>query len=130
MSSPTPLFDNGPDLQEEIAEELRKPYSRYSGPEDITASRHGGSPTSEEANDELGPHAKARLREMVLDVLRMRGEFGGTTQEVARHLEMSDNSISGRMTELKRAGLAVETERHRKTRSGSPAAVVVAREFA
>jgi hypothetical protein len=129
MSSTLPLFDAGAsDLRKEIDAELRKPWSRYAS-EDVCSSRHRGSPTSEDANDELGPHAKAHLRELVLDVLRMRGTFGGTTEEVARHLNMQVHSISGRMSELKRDGLAIETDRRRKTRSGFSAAVCVAAEF-
>lgn len=102
-------------------------FDRYAV-DDITAGRHRGSPESEEAHERLRP-SKAYLQAAVLDSLRRRGLYGATTEEIASELGLRVNSVSGRMTELRVAGLAVKTDRHRLTLSGCQAAVIVATGF-
>jgi hypothetical protein len=124
-----PLFDSvAPDLRREIDAELSKPWSRYR-PEDITSARHRGAETSEEAHERIAPH-KTAMQNRVLDFLRSVGRTGATTDEVSRALEIAYTSASARMSELKADGRAVATDRRRRTVFGSPAAVIVASDFA
>lgn len=123
MSS-TPLFDApAADLHREIEAELRKPWSRYDAG-DVTASRHRGAETSEEAYTRIAP-SRERLREQVLGFVRGMGTHGATVEECARELEMRYTTCSARCSELLRDGFLQRSDNRRKTSSGSAARVLV-----
>jgi hypothetical protein len=123
-----PLFEKpAEEIRSDIERDIRR-LSRYA-PNDVTASRHRGSEESELAHERIEPH-KTEMQGRVLDFLRAVGRTGATTDEVSRAVGMAYTSASARMSELKADGRAVLTDRRRKTTWGSPAAVVVAREFA
>lgn len=70
---------------------------------DVCRSRHGGNPESEFAFLDLC-NTLPRQRAEVLSAIR--GVAGGITcKELAAEWEVGMNEISGRFTELKRAGL-------------------------
>lgn len=79
---------------------------------DISARKHQGNPLSEEAFERLRPSLPAQ-RAAVLEYIRSRGELGATSKEVAGYLARALNCISGRLSELKRDGDIVGTERRR-----------------
>lgn len=72
----------------------------------------------------------AHLRALVLAEITRRGEAGATDEEVQAALGMQGNTQRPRRGELVAAGLVVDSGRRRPTRSGKPAAVWVAAEFA
>lgn len=94
---------------------------------DVTASRHGGNRESAEASASI-EQDKARLRRMVVQFVRDRGERGATCDEIELGLGMSHQTTSARVTEAKAIGLLSRTEERRPTRSGRNAAVLVATE--
>ena len=92
---------------------------------DICENRHGGDLFSLAAHDRIAatlPDARRRA----LDWIRSRGSFGATAQEYADHLHVGVNTISGRFSELKKAGLVVQS---RKQASRNGGRVVVAAEY-
>lgn len=91
---------------------------------DITARKHGGAAGSVEAYERLKPSLEG-LRARVLAFLRKRGEQGGTFKEVAGALGIEAYSASGRLSELKAAGLVVELVRDGMVVRRERAAVVV-----
>jgi len=92
---------------------------------DVTASHHGGNPESAEANKRVAP-SKSETRNAIYAWALKRGEFGITADECAEAFECSHNHTSPRITELRALKLLVPTEKKRKTRTGSPARVLVA----
>src|SRR5262245_47203398 len=92
---------------------------------DICSGRHGGAETSQEAFEGIRaglPAARAR----VFSVIVGAGLIGLTSQEIADSLGVGVNVISGRVTELLKAGYVIDSGKRRKTRSGFNARVVVA----
>lgn len=99
-------------------------FDRYAC-DDITASRHKGAETSEEAFEVVRP-LRIRMQRRILDHLRRCGDFGSTTEEVAVALGMPYTTVSARLSELKRDGRIRATGNHRATSTGCAAKVVVA----
>lgn len=66
---------------------------------DVSARKHGGNPQSENANLAAQP-GKAKAREMVFNVLNIRGQRGATCREISQVLNKPMHAISGRITEL------------------------------
>ena len=90
---------------------------------DITANRHGGNAQSRAAHKDGN---KMKSRATVYSLIKEAGKDGLTVDEISRKLRKAPNTISGRVTELKRDGFVKESTMRRKTRSGSTASVVVA----
>lgn len=78
--------------------------------DDITVSRHRDSKASVEANARIRT-SKSQDRAAVWALAVSLGEF--TSKELAVQLDKPLNSISGRISELKAAGLIRETEYRR-----------------
>lgn len=64
----------------------------------------------------------------ILKAIRAAGSHGITCDELAANFECFPNQVSGRITELKAAGLVMHTARRRPTRSGGMASVIVVTE--
>ena len=101
--------------------EAIQPHQRHGEP-DICKNRHGGNPQSVQANWRV---QKERDRDAVLNLVAEAGEAGRTLDEVAAIMDVGANRISGRFTELRKAGRLMTTGSTRKTRTGCPAAVYV-----
>lgn len=71
---------------------------------DVTARKHGGNEQSQNANP--SPASKAKSREMVFNVLNIRGHRGATCREISQVLNRPMHAISGRITELIAEGRA------------------------
>ena len=128
MSSLLPLFDAPPsDVRREIDEDLRKLRGRHDVG-DITAGRHRGAETSEQAYERIRD-GKEAVRLQILDYLGKRGRLGGTCEEMKDALELRYTSCSARCSELLAAGRAVRLGATRPTSSRSPASVLVLPEF-
>lgn len=91
---------------------------------DITAGYHRGNPESVEADASISEQ-KGRLRRRVAGWIRDRGDIGATCEEVERGLDMAHQTASARITELKKTGELLVTDRRRPTGSGRNAAVYV-----
>ena len=91
--------------------------------------RNGAPETSRIAADQIAGHAVA-LRVAVLNVIRERGEYGATDQEIQTILSLSSDTEVPRRWELANVGAVVASGRQRKTRSNRPAIVWVLSEFA
>ncbi|HMA18779.1 MAG TPA: hypothetical protein VKS03_10095 [Thermoanaerobaculia bacterium] len=130
MNRTRSLFEPDPEeIRDSIDRDVRELRSRHA-PGDITAGRHGGSPTSEQAHERIS-ESSSELRAKVYQFIWRRGEYGATTDEIAEALGLYPNQISGRISELAyRENSVIRTERTRRTRSGSHAAVVVAKVWA
>lgn len=70
---------------------------------DVCASRHRGNAESEAAFQRLAPKLSAAQNE-VFCVIELEGPRGLTCKEAAEKLAVGMNAISGRFTELKKAG--------------------------
>jgi hypothetical protein len=79
---------------------------------DITAGKHGGDPQSKAANLRAHPH-KAYSRELVMHVLRIKGDKGATCREVSEYLNLPMHKVNGRLTELVAMGRAFKTSQVR-----------------
>ena len=88
---------------------------------DICRNRHRGADTSVLAHARV---QKQRDRDEVLSILRREP---ATLDEVARRLDRQVNTISGRFTELKKAGQIIDTGERKPTRTGSLARIYRAR---
>ena len=64
-------------------------------------------------------------RRRILDEIVHTGEYGITRDELEAGIGLNGNAVRPRVRELQEAGLIEETERTRRTRSGSQAAVLV-----
>lgn len=87
---------------------------------DICASRHQGADTSVEANKKV---QKTKDQELIYGYIYHAGRFGHTLDELSIMLHRNPNALSGRLTELVRAGKIVVSEERRLTRTGSHARV-------
>ncbi|MBS2028746.1 MAG: MarR family transcriptional regulator [Deltaproteobacteria bacterium] len=88
-----------------------------------------GTVTSDAAAEAIKPSA-ATLRALVLAAVSNSGPHGVTRQEIEERTQLEGNTVRPRVKELLAAGLVVETDRVRDTRSGRAAFVLVAKEFA
>lgn len=84
--------------------------ARFSTFDDITVSRHRDAKASNEANARIR-NSKSEDRAAVWALATRLGEF--TSKEIALRLDKPLNAISGRISELKAAGLIRETEYRR-----------------
>lgn len=92
-----------------------------SNADDICEARHGGAPTSVEANP-----TQERKRILVDRCFGYIMEHGSATvDELSAAFNLTPNVISGRISEMKRAGILRESGERRPTRSGRNAAVIV-----
>ena len=89
---------------------------------DICRNKHGGVETSMLADRRV---QKANDRRLMLGYIKAAGLYGHTMDEISLLLSRSPNCISGRFTELRKAGSIIKTSMKRKTRTGSLAAVYV-----
>lgn len=95
---------------------------------DICENRHGGNLESAEAYYSTPDEHRRRQRAVIQSFAKLNGSHGITTDEVAQYLSVPPNSVSGRLSELKRDGLLVETKNRRPTRMGKMARVLIASE--
>lgn len=92
---------------------------------DICENRHGGNAESAEAFRSTPAESRLKLQNAILLIAKASGSYGITTDEVAHRLSAMPNSISGRLSEMKRDWLLVETPHRRQTRMGKMARVLV-----
>jgi predicted transcriptional regulator len=71
---------------------------------DVCANKHKGNAESKEANAKASS-GKLQMREYVLLNIEKAGDYGLTCKELADKWGVGMNTISGRWTELKAAGL-------------------------
>jgi len=90
--------------------------------EDITANKHHGNEESREANERAN-YGKEQQRMEVLECIS-RFPGGCTMKEVAAMMGKPFNAVSGRGSELKKAG---QVEKTGETRDGSAVLRVVSR---
>lgn len=83
------------------------------------------SKTSREAAIENWPKRETQ-KSAILRWLRANKDYGLTRPQLARYTDLSGDSVRPRVRELIEEGLVEETERTRKTASGSEASVLVA----
>jgi hypothetical protein len=88
---------------------------------DITQNKHKGNAESVLAFETNKERHENQRRE-ILDIVKNTGLMGATTDEIVRDHGYGIQTVSARMSELKRAGLIVKIGR-RPTRSGSTAGV-------
>lgn len=86
---------------------------------DITARKHGGNPQSAAAHRKRA-HKGPQQRERVLAAIRLAGEQGLTCDELAERWGVGMNAVSGRFSELSRAG-KITKNGTRPTRTGNRA---------
>lgn len=91
-------------------------------PEDICFNRHGGAETSNLADRRV---RKSKDRALIYGYVKSAGAFGHTLDEISVLLDRPCNCISGRFSELRKSGEIIPTNTHRKTRTGSWAAVYI-----
>lgn len=87
---------------------------------DVCAGKHGLADTSVEANRKV---QKTKDQELIYGYIYHAGRFGHTLDELSIMLLRPPNALSGRLTELVRAGKIVVSEERRTTRTGSRARV-------
>lgn len=80
--------------------------STFTSHDDVCISRHRDNAASVAANERIR-NSKSAFRAAVYELGRMLGEF--TSKEIAVKLDKPLNSVSGRISELKAAGLIEET---------------------
>jgi len=97
---------------------------------DICGNRHGGNPESLEAYHTSSAAERAAMRDRIYRYALRVGERGITADEISDKAGLIHNRVAPRISELKRDGLLVETDRRRPTRLGKMARVLVAAEFA
>ena len=86
---------------------------------DICRRKHGGADTSVLAHARV---QKERDREFIFSSIQV-ARHGFTLDEMADAMGVDANRISGRFTELRKAGRIYDTGERRKTRTGSLARV-------
>ncbi len=72
---------------------------------------------------------KRQTCDLIMQFAIARGAYGLTADELTAAWQCSPNHVAPRITELKASGLLVTTAILRLTRAGSPARVLVARQF-
>lgn len=98
--------------------------------QDITSGRHGGNPESIEAYRTSSAEERKAMRERIYKYAVRVGRLGITADEISDKAGLIHNRVAPRISELKRDGLLIETDRRRPTRLGKMARVLVAAEFA
>jgi len=88
---------------------------------DVCRRFHKGADTSELAYAETPARVRSKLRYKVLSTIKARGN--ATCDEIESLLDLSHQSCSARVTELKRDGLIEDTGEKRLTRQGRKARV-------
>ena len=71
---------------------------------DVTANRHKGADTSVLAYESTPSNVRAKHRMMILDQIRVNGD--ATCSEIEQQLNLSHQTASARMSELKRGNLS------------------------
>lgn len=66
---------------------------------DPSARKHGGAETSIEAHERVKPTKEAMYRR-IMDLARVRGDYGLTVHEVCGAFGKTPNEVSGRLSEL------------------------------
>lgn len=99
-------------LQSESLASIKEP--------DICKNRHGGAETSVLADKKV---QKTKDRELIYGYIYHAGRFGHTLDELSIMLHRNPNALSGRLTELVRAGRIIVSEERRLTRAGCKARV-------
>lgn len=134
--TPTPMphrdqaFRDQPGLFDQTAAPVTnaasKPASPSDGPPAVPADQ-GEQSRDETYRDVRTTHDLQRQKWLVR--IMAAGRHGVTLDELSARHGVPPNTFSGRITELKNAGLVVRTGERRPTRAGSTAAVIVAAEF-
>ena len=93
---------------------------------DICENKHGGNPESTEAYQASSESERRAMRERIYAYAKLKGSDGITADEVAERSGLVHNRVAPRISELRRDGLLVETDRRRRTRLGRTARVLVA----
>jgi hypothetical protein len=88
-----------------------------------------GSVTSEQAARAIRESATPLCR-LVLDMVKACGIHGATRDELEVHCNLKGNTLRPRVKTLLDAGLVVISDEVRRTASGRPAEVLVAKGFA
>lgn len=91
---------------------------------DITESRHGGNPESQEAFESVKADSSS-LRKRIWTFIHARGQEGATVDEIESASGLRHQTVSARVSELKAMKLLVPSGERRKTSSGRFAAVLV-----
>lgn len=79
---------------------------------DICENRHRGNPESRRSFERVRDSLPEKRRR-VLEIIKAFGPAGATGKEVAAYLGVEFNTISGRLSELKRDGMIVRTGQQR-----------------
>ncbi len=93
---------------------------------DITANKHGGVETSVIAYESTPSKVRERHKALLIRTIEERGD--ATADELAVMLEMPHQTVSARMSELKRDERIEDTGERRPTQLGRPAKVFKVRE--
>lgn len=96
---------------------------------DVCDAYHGGADTSKAAAKSVSASVRVMQRAKVLAALEEYGPMGATCDQVEVALGGSHQSISARISELKRDGAIVDSGRRRMTRTGRTARVLVLARF-
>jgi hypothetical protein len=92
--------------------------------DDVTWHYHGGNPRSNEAWQNASQSAH-RHRRLIWETLSMLGRYGATSDELELMLDLRHQTCSARLSDMKRDQLVVPSGMTRRTRSGSPADVII-----
>ena len=90
---------------------------------DLCRRKHGGAETSVAADKRV---EKAKDRELIYGYIKAAGAYGRTLDEISVLLDRPCNTISGRFTELRKAGRILTSDQVRLTRMQCKARVYVA----
>lgn len=88
---------------------------------DITSNKHGGADTSVIAYESTPSKIREKHKSILLGKIREEGNATG--DELARMLEMPHQTVSARMSELKKDERIIDTGERRPTQLGRPARV-------
>lgn len=91
---------------------------------DICRNYHGGNKESDDAFNQTKRHSQ-RDRETILRFGRSEGDRGFTCYEAEKYTGMPHQTASARISELKKSGHIIPTDRRRETGTGSMARVYV-----
>jgi hypothetical protein len=128
-----PLFGDPAAVEEKKLKALSWAIDRAFSPvaekaeKDITARKHQGADTSQEAFDSVGKIARSRQRLEVHKFIASEGSRGATLEEISKALDLPIQSASARVSELRRDGMIFDQGR-RPTVSGRTARVHFAEE--
>jgi len=83
------------------------------GERDICEGKHGGADTSEAAFEKQGPKKRELDRTKVLKIVLKAGRTGATLKDICKGMAKPPNAVSGRVTELLKSELIVDTGKRR-----------------